>query len=267
MLSAAASRLKLLDPDPARLRKSLMAEHMLKRVSMPGRDDADASRAVETRQAATGAEVRRRTGAKPSDQEILPVTPDMPIHPVDSLSGDESHSDSGDAGREPGAPPDYVDLGAMILDEEEVPVATRIIEDEEDTEPGEGVRVGPVAIQSPADPGPGFRRLAVAPGYGNGIPRHGPGAAGHRRISAGRQARSREHGGVRDARPVFSGCRPARSRGEYTGKGAGAATSERGRVPGNLLLYGTRAGGLRQPRRQPSTSTERRLPSISTFRM
>ena len=72
VLSAAASRLKLLDPDPARLRKSLMAEHMLKRVSMPGRDDADASRAVETRQAATGAEVRRRTGAKPSDQEILP---------------------------------------------------------------------------------------------------------------------------------------------------------------------------------------------------
>ena len=65
------------------------------------------------------------------------MTPDMPIHPVDSLSGDESHSDSGDAGREPGAPPDYVDLGAMILDEEEVPVATRIIEDEEDTEPGE----------------------------------------------------------------------------------------------------------------------------------
>jgi glutamate formiminotransferase len=72
MLSAAASRLKLLDPDLSRLRGSLLAEHMLRRMSTSGQDDPDGSGASGPHHAATGADARRRAVATSSDQEVRP---------------------------------------------------------------------------------------------------------------------------------------------------------------------------------------------------
>jgi lipoprotein NlpI len=66
------------------------------------------------------------------------VTADIPVHAASGLSGDEPPPDPRGAAREPEAPPDYVDLGAMILDAEEPAVSTRMIEEDEHTEPGEG---------------------------------------------------------------------------------------------------------------------------------